>query len=148
MIFRKHVALLALSSILSANVALADGHGKAGVFIDSSDIAFEDIIPGVVAFATVNGDRAAGAHGTFVRIPAGQATPKHVHGAAYEAIVIQGRFENPIDGDAASNVTLTAGSYYSVPAGAPHITRCAADSPVDCVSYFWQNVPFDFSVSN
>lgn len=45
-----------------------------------------------------------------------------------------------------SNATLTAGSYYYVPADAKHITRCAADSPVDCVSYFYQDTPFDFAV--
>jgi quercetin dioxygenase-like cupin family protein len=142
------LALLALaaSTVLAAPAALADGHAK-GTFIDSSDIVFEDIIPGVVSFATVSGDRATGSHGTFVRIPAGAATPSHTHGASYEAVIIQGKFENPTEGNDASNVTLSAGSYYSVPADAEHVTRCAIDSPVDCISFFWQNVPFDFAVA-
>ncbi len=137
------IALAATS--LFATASLADGHAKVGQFIDSSEIVFQDIIPGVVAFATVSGDRENGAHGTFVRIPAGQATPLHTHGASYEAVVIQGKFENRTEGNEASNVTLSAGSYYSVPAGAPHVTQCAADSPVDCVSFFWQGVHFDFA---
>lgn len=138
----------ALALILASNTAFADGHSKKGVFAPADTITFDDIIPGVVAFGTVSGDREKGAHRTFVRIPAGQATPLHTHGAAYEAVVIQGNFENPTEGNDASNTVLTAGSYYTVPAGAKHVTRCAADSPVDCISFFWQGVPFDFAVAN
>ncbi len=116
------------------------------VFTSANSVAFDDIIPDVVAFGTVTGDREAGAHGTFVRIPPGQATPLHTHGAAYSAVVIQGNFENPIPGEVASDVVLTAGSYYHIPAGAEHITRCAQDSPVDCMSFFYQDVSFDFAV--
>ena len=118
-----------------------------GVFMSSADVEFQDIIPGTVAFATVAGNREAGAHGTFVRIPPGQATPMHTHDAAYHAVVIDGNFENPIEGDKASNGTLTKGSYYYVPARVAHITRCAEDSPVDCLTFFYQDVPFDFAVS-
>lgn len=117
------------------------------VFIAADNVMFDDIIPGVVAFGTVTGDRETGAHGTFVRIPAGQATPLHTHGAEYHAVIIQGNMENPIPGDNSSDATLTAGSFYFVPAKAEHITRCAADSPVDCISYFYQDVPFDFAVA-
>ncbi len=115
------------------------------VFTAANEVVFDDIIPDVVAFGTVAGDREAGAHGTFVRIPPGQATPLHTHGAAYNAVVLQGNFENPIPGEAASDVVLTTGSFYSVPAGAEHVTQCAPDSPVDCLSFFYQAVPFDFA---
>ena len=135
------------STLVGVHAASADGHAKKSVFTPAEKVVFEDIIPGVVAFGTVSGDRKTGAHGTFVRIPAGKATPLHTHGAAYDAVIIQGNFENPISGDDTSNKVLTAGSYYHVPAGAKHITRCAADSPVDCISFFYQDVPFDFAVA-
>ena len=138
--------LLALS-LLGTQIAHADGHTTKATFTPADEVEFQDIIPGVVAFGTVSGDREKGAHGTFVRIPAVKATPSYTHGAAYEAVIIQGKFENPIKGEDASNQTLGAGSYYSVPANAEHITRCAADSPVDCISYFYQTVPFDFSMT-
>jgi len=137
------VSLFALTVVQIVSAS----HHSSPVFTVADAVEFEDIIPGVVAFGTVSGDRASEAHGTFVRIPAGQATPLHTHGAEYHAVIIQGNLENPIMGDDSSNVTLTAGSYYFVPAGAKHITRCAADSPVDCISYFYQNVPFDFEVA-
>ncbi|MBX2803488.1 MAG: DUF4437 domain-containing protein [Myxococcales bacterium] len=115
------------------------------MFVPAADVPYVDIIEEVVQFGTVMGDRESGAHGTFVRIPPGQATPLHVHGAEYHAVVLQGNFENPITGNADSEVVLTTGSYYSVPAEAEHVTRCAADSPVDCVSFFYQDVAFDFT---
>ena len=142
---RSLLAAVGLAMTVFSTQAMAND--DKGVFLSSADVEFQDIIPGTVAFATVAGDREKGAHGTFVRIPPGQATPMHTHDAAYHAVVIDGNFENPIDGDEASNVTLTKGSYYYVPAGAAHVTRCAEDSPVDCLTYFYQDVPFDFAVS-
>ncbi|MEP2978212.1 MAG: DUF4437 domain-containing protein [Lentilitoribacter sp.] len=127
---------IAATTIIGASMAMADGHGEKGEFISADEVKFEDIIPGVVAFGTFSGDRENGEHRTFVRIPAGKATPLHTHGAAYEAVTIQGKFENPTEGNDASNVTLTAGSYYTVPTNAKHVTRCAADSLVDCISFF------------
>lgn len=138
---------VALATLVTAQAGLAQTAAPNPSFVAAADVVFEDIIPGVVAFATMDGDRNTGPHGTFVRIPAGQATPLHTHGSAYSAVIIQGNFENPIEGDDASNVVLTAGSFYHVPAGAKHVTRCAADSPVDCMSFFYQDVPFDFAVA-
>ena len=143
----KQTTLAAVAVAVAAFGAQAVASQDKSVFLSSADVMFDDIIPGTVAFATVAGDRESGAHGTFVRIPPGQATPMHTHGGAYHAVVIDGNFENPIDGDDASNVTLTKGGYYYVPAGAKHITRCAEDSPVDCLTFFYQDVPFDFAVS-
>lgn len=141
------VAALTGLALLGSQSALADGHAGKPVFTPADKVVFQDIIPGVVAFGTVTGNRESGAHGTFVRIPAGKATPLHTHGAAYDAVIIQGRMENPIPGDDSSMTVLAAGSYYHVPAGAKHVTQCASDSPVDCISYFYQSVPFDFAVA-
>ena len=144
---RIQATFVALAIVMTATLVFAHEHAEQGKFIVADQVEFQDIIPGVVAFGTVSGNRESGSHGTFVRIPPGQATPLHSHGAAYEAVVIQGRLENPIEGNESSNVTLTSGSFYSVPAGARHITRCAADSPVACITYFFQNVPFDFTLA-
>jgi quercetin dioxygenase-like cupin family protein len=108
-------------------------------------IEYDTILPDAVQFGTVMGDRAKGAHGTFVIIKRGAATPMHVHGKAYNAVVIKGKFENPIVENAASEKTLGPGSYYHVPAKASHITCCTADSPEDCMTFFWQGTSFDFT---
>jgi len=142
----KKIALSVFATMIVGHGVFAMHHKKP-VFKAAQDVQFEDIIPGVVSFATVSGDRAKGSHGTFVRIPAGQATPPHIHGAAYHAVIIQGELENPITDVEASNVTLSSGSYYYVPANSVHVTRCAESSDVDCISYFYQDVPFDFTVA-
>jgi len=141
----KSTPILVLALLLSLFLAQS-ASAEQPVFTPADAVSYDDIIPGVVQFGTVAGDRATGAHGTFVRIPPGKATPPHTHAAAYHAVIIQGVLENPVAGDATSQVQLTAGSYYYVPAGSEHITRCAADSAVDCISYFYQAVPFDFAV--
>ncbi|MFK7856748.1 MAG: DUF4437 domain-containing protein [Granulosicoccus sp.] len=144
--FTKNTALALIGLAIVGQSVLAMSSGKP-VFTAAENVAFEEIIPGVVSFGTVAGDRAQGSHGTFVRIPAGKATPLHTHAAEYHAVIIQGMMENPITDVEISEETLMAGSYYYVPANAPHITRCAADSPVDCISFFYQSVPFDFAVA-
>lgn len=134
--------LPAATLVLAAHAAFAQ---ETPVFSPADQVLFEDIIPGVVGFATVIGDRANGAHGTFVHIPVGQATPLHTHGAGYHAVIIQGIFENPIPGNSESEVELTPGSHYFVPANAEHISRCAVDSPTDCLTFFFQDTAFDFA---
>lgn len=59
--FIKPMAIVVAAASVTAAV-LADGHDTRGVFRHVSTIEFEDVIPGTVAFATVAGDRAAGAH--------------------------------------------------------------------------------------
>ncbi len=141
------MAIVLASCLSIPGYVSADGHANQGKFKAAESLKFDDIIPGVVAFSTVNGDREKGAHGTFVRIPAGQATPLHTHGSEYHAVVISGIFENPIKDDENSQKSLGPGSYYYVPANTPHISRCAASSPTDCLTYFYQTTPFDFAVS-
>ncbi|MCG5054353.1 MAG: DUF4437 domain-containing protein [Myxococcales bacterium] len=119
----------------------------AAVFVQSKDVAFQEILPEIAEFGTVHGDRSAGAHGTFVRLKKGQGTPAHTHGAAYDGVVLAGLVENPIPGNGASVVPLGPGSYYHVPANAEHITRCAPNSASDCLTFFYQASAFDFDPS-
>jgi quercetin dioxygenase-like cupin family protein len=117
-------------------------------FITPDKVKYDSIIPKAVDFGTVFGSREKGPHGTFVKIKKGQGTPLHTHSQAYHGVVIQGIVENPITGNSASQVRLGAGSYYFVPAGAPHITRCAKTSPTDCKTFFFQDTGFDFTPTN
>jgi len=92
-------------------------------------------------FAFVWGDAASGPHGEFVRFPAGFTTPLHMHSSDYHGVVIGGTLMNPMD-DNSTGPELPAGSYYSVPGGRRHLTRCV--STVDCVFYIHQQAKFDF----
>jgi quercetin dioxygenase-like cupin family protein len=135
------LTLAALAVIATTGLASADE----AKFITQDGMKYDVILPDAVSFATVTGSREKGPHGTFVIIKKGATTPAHTHSTAYSAVVIRGKVENPIKGNAASEAALGPGSYYHVPAGAEHITRCAADSPEDCMNFFWQETPFDFT---
>jgi quercetin dioxygenase-like cupin family protein len=126
------------------------GPTPGAVFTQAADVKYDVILPDIADFGTIIGDRTKGAHGTFVKIKKGTGTPSHTHGAAYHAVILKGLVENPFAGNAATEVKMGVGSYYFVPAGSDHITRCASDSPTDCMTFFYQDSAFDFNpdVSN
>lgn len=121
------------------------GADPKAVFTTADRIKYDVIMPGVAEFGTVSGDRMKGAHGTFIKVVKGTGTPAHTHSNSYRGVVLKGLVENPFAGNAATQVKMGPGSYYSVPAGSEHITRCADDSPTDCLSYIYQEAAFDFN---
>lgn len=140
------LALCAAHATVSAQEAPAtETPPIAAAAITAGEVKFDEILPGAVWFGTVYGDRNTGPHGTFVKIKRGAATPVHTHSSAYRAVVLAGAVQNPIPGDQAHPKTLTRGSYYDVPAGAEHITRCEKTSPTDCMTFFYQTAAFDFT---
>jgi hypothetical protein len=94
-----------------------------------------------VSFAHAWGDASVGPHGLFVRFPAGYGSPLHVHTADYHGVVITGTVVNPMD-DASAGPDLRPGSYWFVPGGRKHVTRCV--SATECVIYVHQREKFDF----
>lgn len=136
--------ILSLFAGACGSTESASSQNPAAVFVKGKDVAFESILPEVAEFGTVYGDRATGRHGTFVKLKKGGATPAHLHSAAYHAVVLAGLLENPTPSSEGSPVTMPAGSYYFVPANAEHVTRCAAASPTDCLTFFYQDAAFDF----
>jgi len=81
------------------------------------------------------GDPAKGAYGSFKKIPAGTALGMHTHAHDQKAILISGTLEFNFEGEAKKE--LGAGSYVSIPGGAPHDATCKAGA--DCV-YFEESV--------
>lgn len=121
--------------------------GKDAVFTLPDAVKFDIIIPNVAQFGDVGGDREKGAHSTFVKINKGTGTPPHTHSSSYDAVILQGLVENPIPSNQANPVALVPGSYYHVPAGVSHITRCSASSDANCMTFFYQSKAFDFTAS-
>ncbi len=129
-----------------ADVATADPTlGKQAVFTLKDSVKYDVILPDIAQFGTVTGNRDTGPHGTFVKITKGTGTPAHTHGKIYDAIVLEGTVENPVPATQTNPVQLENGAYYQVPANAEHITRCAASSATDCLTFFYQADPFDFT---
>ncbi|MGB7344116.1 MAG: DUF4437 domain-containing protein [Pirellulaceae bacterium] len=71
--------------------------------------------------ATLWGDRAGTeATGFLVKFVDGFSSPPHIHNVTYRGMVISGGVHN--DDEAAEPMWMPAGSFWTQPAGAPHIT--------------------------
>lgn len=81
--------------------------------------------------SVVWGDAAKGAHGSFAKFAAGTEIPMHTHTATGRSVVVSGIIISTPEGQKARE--LPAGSYFSYPGGARHITACKAGS--ECVIY-------------
>ncbi len=103
-------------------------------------LTYEAITP-YLKFADVYGDHATTGHGKFVMIKGRQATPSHIHSAAYHGIVVRGVITNGFDGDK-NPPKLKPGSYWYVPANAVHVTACISKEP--CMTYVYSDEKFDF----
>lgn len=139
------VVLLTAAGLSPMALAGTIGPTEGAVFNLADEVKYDVIIPQVASFGTVIGDRSKGAHGTFVKITTGTGTPSHTHSHAYHAVILKGLVENPFPGIPATDVKMKPGSYYFVPAGAEHVTRCAKNSPSDCMTFFYQDAAFDFN---
>lgn len=96
-----------------------------------------------VGFAPLQGDRFKEAYMAMVRLPAGLVSPPHIKSANMYGVVVSGTISNIALGvDPSTEVKLPSGSYYKIPAGLAHISKCVSD--VDCVTFLYQDGKFDF----
>ena len=98
--------------------------------------------PEGVAFAPLEGDRFAEAYMAMVELPAGLVSPAHIKSATMFGVVTQGTFVHQIDGETSQATELGVGSYYKIPAGVAHVSKCISEVP--CVTFVYQDGPFDF----
>lgn len=99
---------------------------------------------GELKAAPAYGDLAHGAHGTFIRMPAGFVSPVHTHTEDYWGVVISGVAANGLPG--AADVALPAGSYWFQKGGEKHVTKCL--SPNECLFFISQQGKFDYVVAD
>lgn len=136
----KCISVLTVAVLMPSASALADASDI--ISLPFTDLAWETSEQGV-GFAQLRGDRFSGPYMAMVRLPAGLVSPAHVKSANMFGLVISGTIVNQAIEDTPVNDTaLHAGSYYSIPAGLPHISKCV--SSVDCVTYLYQDGKFDF----
>ena len=99
-----------------------------------------DGVHGELNAAPAYGDLAHGAHGTFIKMPAGFVSPIHIHTGDYWGVVISGVAVNGLPGSA--DVSLPVGSYWFQKGGERHVTKCI--SPNECILFISQNAKFDY----
>ena len=131
------LAAAATLVVAAASVAAADSGPSANYPI--TDRKFFDTGVGLFA-APAWGDLQKGAHGTYVRMPAGFVSKPHTHTDDYVAVVISGVGANGLPGSA--DVALPAGSSWSQKGKEVHVTKCL--SSVDCLFFVVQPAKFDY----
>ncbi|MEP3047482.1 MAG: DUF4437 domain-containing protein [Roseibium sp.] len=102
-----------------------------------------EVTPEGVAFAALEGDRFQESYMAMVRLPGGLVSPVHVKSAAMHGIIVSGQMVHvAADENDRQETVLNSGDYYEIPAGLAHLSKCV--SKVDCVTFLYQDGPFDF----
>jgi len=125
--------------------AVAGAAGKASVSTPVTELSYgptgiSDGAHGELSAAPAYGDLAHGAHGTFIKMPAGFVSKVHIHTGDYWGVVISGVAVNGLPGS--KDVALPVGSYWFQKGGERHVTKCI--SPNECIFFISQNEKFDY----
>ncbi len=139
------VSSIALAAAAAAACSVAMAQGTPSVSTPVTDIKYfgsgvNDGKTGELLAGPAYGDLGKGAHGTFIRMPAGFVSPVHIHTGDYWGVVISGVAVNGLPGS--KDVPLPVGSYWFQKGGEQHVTKCV--SPSECLFFIGQNAKFDY----
>lgn len=110
--------------------------------LPASNLAWTTTDEGV-AFAPLVGDRFVEPYMAMVRLPAGLVSPPHVKTANMFGVVIAGTISHvAVDAAPTEETLLPEGSFYKVPAGLAHVSKCVSET--DCITFLHQDGKFDF----
>lgn len=110
--------------------------------LPANDLAWDKTEEGV-AFAPLVGDRFVESYMAMVRLPAGLVSPPHVKTANMFGVVVSGTISHiAVEADPSHETLLPEGSFYKVPAGLAHISKCVSET--DCITFLYQDGKFDF----
>ena len=141
--FKKVMASLIFAASSSALAMSADAADRAEIInIPPAQLHWEITKEGV-GFAPLQGDRFKESYMAMVRLPAGLISPAHVKSANMYGLVVSGTIANiAVGADPSTEIKLATGSYYKIPAGLAHVSKCI--SSTDCVTFLYQDEKFDF----
>lgn len=138
------LTILASAACMSGSVVGADAGKSGGQIVNkpAAQLNWEATGEGV-QFAALQGDRFSEAYMAMVRLPAGLISPAHIKSANMYGLVVSGTItHHAVDIGPDDEVALPAGSYYKIPGGLAHVSKCVSD--VDCVTFLYQDGGFDF----
>ncbi len=96
-----------------------------------------------VDFAPLQGDRFNESYMAIVKLPAGLISPLHIKSATMYGLIVSGTMTHfAMGADPSTQIALSVGSYYKIPGGLAHRSKCV--SKVDCVTFLYQDGKFDF----
>lgn len=132
-------AVLLLATLTTPSLA---GSQETVTNLPVNDLAWSRTEEGV-AFAPLIGDRFVESYMAMVRLPAGLVSPPHVKTANMFGVVISGTISHSaVEADPFQETLLPKGSFYKVPAGLAHVSKCVSET--DCVTFLYQDGKFDF----
>lgn len=135
-------ATVVLTTSFCAASLRAEGEDEDVMNVPAEKMAWEVTEEGV-GFAPLLGERFNEAYMAMVTLPAGLVSPAHVKSANMFGVVISGTLTHQAVGaNADQEIPLSEGSFYKVPAGVGHVSKCI--SAVDCVTFLYQDGKFDF----
>ncbi len=139
-------ALLTISlSAMAGTQAKTEASGSASINLPVTQLNYFDTGlrsengVGTLQAASAHGDLQHGAHGTFIKMPAGFVSDIHIHSGEYWAVVIAGVGVNGTPNSV--DVPLPAGSFWSQKGGERHVTKCISSN--ECIFFINQTVKFD-----
>ncbi len=141
-----HVPLFRAAVLTAlAGIAAAGTSGRPSVNTPVTELTYgptgvSDGVHGELNAAPAYGDLAHGAHGTFIKMPAGFVSKIHLHSGDYWGVVISGVAVNGLPGS--RDIALPVGSYWFQKGGERHVTKCI--SPNECIFFISQNEKFDY----
>jgi hypothetical protein len=138
-------AAFGLTTLLSAAIAANPPSGSVSVPVTElhyGPTGVSDGVHGELMAAPAYGDLAHGAHGTFIKMPAGFVSKVHTHTGDYWGVVISGVAVNGKPGSV--DIPLPVGSYWLQKGGESHVTKCI--SPNECIFFLNQKEKFDYLV--
>jgi len=127
-----------------AQHAIAGSEDKPSVNLPVTQLKYFETGVGPLQAAPAYGDLAHGAHGTFIKMPAGYVSPIHNHTEEYYAVVISGVGANGTPGSV--DVPLPVGSYWYQKGGENHVTKCISSN--ECIFFISQPGKFDEVVND
>ncbi len=135
--------LLGLIAIASS----CDANGQDQGSHDATHTSINEVQWGPTSFgpeaSPVSGDFSAGGHITYIRMEPGTKTPLHVHSHSYIGIVVEGTMRHWLPGFPETEKDLPAGSHWSIPGNAEHVSECLDGA--GCIAVVFQDNFFDFT---
>ena len=137
----------AMAMAIHSYAAIAAAPASASVSVPVTELRYgptgvSDGVHGELMAAPAYGDLAHGAHGTFIKMPAGFVSKVHTHTDDYWGVVISGVAVNGKPGSV--DLPLPVGSYWFQKGGESHVTKCI--SPNECIFFINQKQKFDYLV--
>lgn len=130
-----------ITSAATVGSAMAGTDGKSTSYTAATELNWQDSGFGPLV-SPVFGNFAKGLHVTYVKFPAGMATPLHNHSHDYVGLVVTGVSMHWEPGKPETKKPLSAGAHWFMPGNVDHVSECLPGA--ECIMAIYQQQAMDF----